>query len=338
MRKLINRKLNRVGSHALIILLFLTQNLIAQEKEYFIVHFDISSIETIFNDPQWVIDNYEQFSKGDMAYQLADAWHRASNYPKEPDSWKEQMEDLAAKMKAERLKDPGFKLATDLYEKKDLFQKKAVAHVESFLPNLDKTHEETTIYITAYTVPYSFMIQGNSVLDTTSPHWKGDLNFALNETAHELFHVGYALNRKYRKEGALESDFENSLLEQLHNEGIATYVGYTIQKLFPCQEPDQTMMDNPDAVREKIAMVNNIFRGVDILSLEEMEKISWDDGIMARAYYVAGGHMARTIDQELGREALVETIAQGPLFFVDTYNSLVTSDRQIVRFAGPDLT
>jgi hypothetical protein len=337
-RKLINCKLIRVGLHAPIILLLLAQNLIAQEKEHFIVHFDISSIEKIFNDPQWVIDNYEQFSKDDMAYQLADAWHRASNYPKEPDSWKEQMEDLAAKMKAERLKDPSYMLAMDLYEKKDLFQKKAVAHVEKFLPNLDKIHEETTIYITAYTVPYSFMIQGNSVLDTTSPYWKGDLNFTLNETAHELFHVGYTLNRKYRKEEALESDLKNSLLGQLHNEGIATYVGYTIQDLFPCQEPDQTMMDNPQAVKKKIAMVNNIFRSVDILSLEEMEKISWDDGVMARAYYVAGGHMARTIDQELGREALIETIVQGPLFFVNTYNSLVTPDRQIVRFASPDLT
>jgi hypothetical protein len=258
MRKLIVSKMICVRLHAIVMLLLLTQNLIAQEKEHFIVHFDISSIEKIFNDPQWVIDNYDQFSKDDVAYQLADAWHQASNYPKDPDFWKEQMEDLAAKTKAERLKDPGYNLAKGLYEKKDLFQKRAVAHVEGFLPNLNKIHEQTTIYVTAYTVPYAFMNNGNSVLDTTSPYWKGDLNFTLNETAHELFHVGYAVNRKYRKEEALENNLKNSLVEQLHNEGLATYVGYTIQNLFPCQEPDQMMMDNPDAVKKKIAMINNI--------------------------------------------------------------------------------
>jgi len=335
-RKLIVSKMISMRLHAIVMLLVLTQNLIAQEKEHFTVHFDISSIEKIFNEPQWVIDNYDQFSKDDVAYRTADAWHQGSNYPKDPDSWKEQMEGLAAKTKADRLKDPGYNLAKDLYEKKDLFQKRAVAHVEGFLPNLDKIHEETTIYITAYTVPYSFMNNGNSVLDTTSPYWKGDLNFTLNVTTHELFHVGYGLNRGYREEEALENDLRNSLVEQLHNEGIATYVGYTIQNLFPCQGPDHIMMDNPDAVKKKIAMVNNIFFSVDNVSLEEMEKISWDDGVMARAYYVAGGHMARTIDQGLGRGALVETIAQGPLSFIDTYNSLVTPDRQVVRFASQD--
>ena len=279
------------------------------------------------------MENYDQFSSEDTAYRLADLWHRGSGYPRDPENWKNRMVDLANKVISERMGDPGYKLAKSLYKNNALFQREAVPHVEGFLPDLDGIQIETTTYITAYTVPYAFMNQGNSVIDTTSPYWKGDLNFTLNEAAHELFHVGYALSHEYRKQNALKSELKNSLLEQLQNEGIATYVGYTIQDLFPCQEPDQVSMDDPGAVKQKIAMVNNIFRSVDTLSQEEVEKLSWDDGVMARAYYVTGGHMARTIDQGLGRRELVKTIVQGPRFFVDTYNSLVSPNEQIVKFS-----
>lgn len=320
----------------LAILLSLAPLVAAQENGHFVVRFDISSIERIFNDPQWVIDNLDKFSNEDVAYRLADAWHEGSGYPKDPEYWMEQMEGLATKTTTERFEEPGYRLAKGLYESSDLFQEKAVAHVESFLPNIDRIHEETVIFITAFTVPYSFMNQGHSVIDATSPYWKGDLNFTLNDTTHELFHVGYARNHEFRKEAALESELKNSLVEQLQNEGIATFVGYAVQDIFPCKSPDHSMMDEPDALRERIAMVNNIFGGVDTRSSEETEKLSWDDGVMARAYYVAGGHMARTIDQELGRGALIKTIAQGPLYFVQTYNSLVPPEAKIVRLDDSD--
>jgi len=334
MRKRTNWKTICAHLSRLSILLSLTPLAAAQESDHFTVRFDMSSIEKIFKDPQWVIDNHDKFSKEDVAYRLADAWHEGSGYPKDPEYWMERMEGLATKTTTERLEDPAYRLAKGLYESSDLFQAKAIAHVESFLPNLDRIHEETSIFITAFTVPYSFMSQGHSVIDATSPYWKGDLNFTLNDTTHELFHVGYARNHEYRKEAALESDLKNSLVEQLQNEGIATYVGYTIQSVFPCDSPDHSMMDDPDALKERIAMVNNIFGGVDSRSSDETEKISWNDGVMARAYYVSGGHMARTIDQKLGREALKKTIDQGPEFFIQTYNSLVPPEAQIVRIAG----
>jgi hypothetical protein len=44
--------------------------------------------------------------------------------------------------------------------------------------------------------------------------------------------------------------------------------------------------------------------------------------------------MARTIDQKLGRAALVDTLDIGPLSFVDVYNKLVPEEEQILVFAG----
>jgi len=95
-------------------------------------------------------------------------------------------------------------------------------------------------------------------------------------------------------------------------------------------------MDDPEMVKKKIAQVNDIFSKAGTLESGKMRQMSWDVGIMERDYYVTGGHMARTIDQKLGREAVAETIAQGPRSFIDIYNKLVPKEEQILCFKGPD--
>jgi hypothetical protein len=42
--------------------------------------------------------------------------------------------------------------------------------------------------------------------------------------------------------------------------------------------------------------------------------------------------MAQTIDEKLGRPALVDTIREGPRSFIRKYNSLVSEDMRITRF------
>jgi tetratricopeptide (TPR) repeat protein len=153
---------------------------------------------------------------------------------------------------------------------------------------------------------------------------------------HELFHVGHGSSLGYAKEDPLEDGLKNEFLMTLHAEGIATYVGYTINDVFPSIVQDYVMMNDPHTVSEKIAHVNAIFEKADTTQADKLRKLSWDVGVGERAYYVTGGHMARTIDQNLGRGALVSTIENGPLSFIDTYNELVPKQEQIIRFAGPD--
>jgi hypothetical protein len=45
--------------------------------------------------------------------------------------------------------------------------------------------------------------------------------------------------------------------------------------------------------------------------------------------YILGGYMAMTIENELGHEALVQTIEDGFYSFAETYNSLVDEDMQV---------
>jgi tetratricopeptide (TPR) repeat protein len=78
--------------------------------------------------------------------------------------------------------------------------------------------------------------------------------------------------------------------------------------------------------------VNDLFSKAEHMHADSLRKKSWDVGVMQRGYYVAGAHMSRTIDEQLGRDALIETITTGPLCFVDTYNGLVDETMKVFAF------
>jgi tetratricopeptide (TPR) repeat protein len=303
------------------------------------VNFDISSIGAIVNDPANVLRANEEFWKIDAAYQLSATWHNEANVPRTNvlmDDWRQELKTLAALPLSERQNLPYYKLALEVDSNQGLFREKAIPHLLSFLPNRDGMLIETTVYLTAFTYAYAFSADGQIVINQSSSFWSNNLNKVLGLLAHELFHVGYRANFNYFQEDALDDDSKYQLLIALQNEGTATYIGYAIRDVFPAEVEDLVMMDKPDIVQTKINQVNDIFTQADALEPEEIRKLSWDVGVDDRAYYVTGGHMARTIDQKLGRAALVSTIVKGPLSFVDTYNKLAPKEEQILRFSGPD--
>jgi|GEM_PF-1484066 len=53
-----------------------------------------------------------------------------------------------------------------------------------------------------------------------------------------------------------------------------------------------------------------------------MRDLAWNQGVLGRAFYVGGAHMARVLDERGGRGALTDTIATGPMSFVAPYNAV----------------
>jgi hypothetical protein len=114
----------------------------------------------------------------------------------------------------------------------------------------------------------------------------------------------------------------------LQNEGMATYVGYKGLKEFPrCRtdmlKDDYKLFENPEEINALLNKMNKLFKNALTLGGKELKDTLWQVGSIDRAYYVVGCFMARTIDEKLGRNALVETISSGPKSFLRTYNSLV---------------
>ena len=165
------------------------------------------------------------------------------------------------------------------------------------------------------------------VVDVTSPKLGGTKASIMNILFHEVYHIGYGINRLLRTEEPLADDRKYFVLDVLHNEGLSTYVAWTALDLYPYTDfDDYRMLDDDQIVSDKIRAVNAIFTQIDGLSGDEFSKLSWKEGVMGRAYYVAGAHMARKIAVTLGRDALMATIEQGPRAFVSLYNTIADDD------------
>jgi tetratricopeptide (TPR) repeat protein len=87
-------------------------------------------------------------------------------------------------------------------------------------------------------------------------------------------------------------------------------------------------------VRVLTGRVNRLIEDASTLPEEQVISILYK-GINQRALYAVGAHMARTIDQELGREALAETVGGGPRTFIETYNQLVNDPWRITELPAP---
>jgi len=94
-------------------------------------------------------------------------------------------------------------------------------------------------------------------------------------------------------------------------------VAYNAQHIFPA--PDD----------KGFGQVRDILSKVGSFPDDELQKLSWDVGVIGRAFYVAGGEMCRVIDVEKGRETLIETIWRGPRNFFDAYNELAEPRRRL---------
>ncbi|MFC2100133.1 DUF5700 domain-containing putative Zn-dependent protease, partial [Candidatus Bipolaricaulota bacterium] len=168
----------------------------------------------------------------------------------------------------------------------------------------------------------------DAVINLSSGYWHrkglsidGIASWILNVLVHECYHVGYDAFLERRPDVPSQDARLQAILDDIQNEGMANYVNYTAQSLFPAPaEEDFQMLDEPSQVAEKVFMTNDILQKQSSIGDDELRELVWEHGIQQRAFYVAGSHMARTIDEKAGRSALTNTITEGSLAFVEAYN------------------
>jgi hypothetical protein len=160
------------------------------------------------------------------------------------------------------------------------------------------------------------------------PMAQGSAATIYNTLVHELFHAGYWTNTPQPQ---VVPDPLQEALTALQNEGIAVYVAHLAEAVFPAPlETDYSQRRS--TVEKQIERLNHLFANAHTLSHDDFWARLADVGFGQKALYNAGGYMARSIDQKLGRSALVETIQRGPEWFVRTYNSIAEPGME-VRYA-----
>jgi hypothetical protein len=239
------------------------------------------------------------------------------------------LEKISSLSPEQRGQQEPFVFARELVTDQEAFCEVVVPHVLSYLP--DGTDLSTTVHLTALDHPHTGVTHGKYiVLALSHPMYHyAELLFdqgsasVSNILAHELFHRGYNENWFLRAEHGLENGPLQDLINELQNEGMATYVAYELRSLYPSSlDPVYLRLESELWIRTLIARLNRLFEMSETMdSGKLMEKVVQFSDHQQNAYIV-GAFMAQTIEEHLGRETLVATVAEGPISFIRTYNTV----------------
>ena len=154
----------------------------------------------------------------------------------------------------------------------------------------------------------------------------------LSVVAHEVFHAAFGVYKDgspvWRNYYATHRTPFDQLLDLSHNEGIAYYLTL-IQSSRGKLPPDGL-----ERARRSFADFNRnaaelLAPGTTFRRSEDIIRLSNTSGYWESYGAITGMIIARQIDQTLGREALVETIANGPADFFGKYAELMKRDGNI---------
>lgn len=285
-----------------------------------IIRFDNSSIEKLVMHPEDVLAHPDLFWATDSAYQLVKRWHQEVSVPVSMEKWKKMVRAFKNLSIADREKNRQLIAARKMMSKEKEFNEKAMKYLCSFLP-VDCPDISTTIYFTTAIMASGFQMDNNIVIYGAN----ADKD---NLLIHELFHKGFNKCKPVFDTYATEDSTINQIYNDLQNEGMATYVGYKGLKEFPNRrtdllKDDYKMFENPDDLKTLLNNMNILFEKAPSMAEKERRDALWQLGSIDRAYYVVGCFMAKTIDDNAGRAALVATIRKGSQSFLNLYNSLV---------------
>lgn len=293
------------------------------------VGFDVSSIEKIILEPEEILEDIDRFWREDEAYRLVGQWHAAINQPPDLDGWRKRIEEIRDLPRSEREEHPHLVAARNLAGIEEAFVAKAVPFLCAFLP--PEADLSTTVYFATEIIASGFQQSGDIVIHI--------LNHKVhNLFIHEIFHRGYASIYARSGNPQPETDPIRRMYLAIHNEGMATYVGYVGQTEFPevgevgqsLVAGDYELLSDPREVKRLHRELNQLLREAPQLEPDKLEKRAWELGVNQRAYYIVGAYMAQLIDDTLGRRALVETITRGPRAFVESYNNI--ADKELMLF------
>jgi hypothetical protein len=308
------------------------------------IHIDATSLETIYSHPETILADPENFLNEDKAYQLL-ADHRARvNDPFQINPWKKEIERLAALSGIERTQEVPYRLYQAIQANQQSFCLEVSENVLTYLP--EGTDLEVTLFLTALegsAVAYSsddeiaLSLSHPLLANSAMIHEPTGLSAFYNLGLHELFHIGFGkIYKSLSTDEHRKNEIVIDVLSVLQNEGIATYISHQLSSKYPTPfEWFIYLIDKEPLVRWYLGGLNDILDdGSPPPPLgDEYNDLyrrigSW--GYRRNGLYIVGGYMAMKIEEELGRETLVQTIEDGFYAFAETYNSIADEDMKVV--------
>jgi hypothetical protein len=294
---------------------------------------DTSSIKNIYLETKEILKDTAAYWETDSALKAIKRFREKQNRPVPDPEWEKIISQIAKLPKKKRQNHPHLRMALEVAEKADFFRSTAIPYVSTFLPNADKMDFTLTVYLTAHTRAYRFMMNNELFIDVAHERWKGSSQNILNNLVMVVFDLGFLECRVARIEKPLDQKIY-TLLEYLQRRGITTYVGYKALDKFPVKDVEYyNLLESESECARLRNKLNDLFSEAKTMADKDLRKKAVEIGIRGYAYPVVGAYMAKTIEEKLGLEALKDTITQGPLSFLKTYNRLVDDDKKILDFS-----
>lgn len=292
------------------------------------IRFDAGTVERLFADPEGALADAEGFWEREELMRYARGWHEVVGVPMDFDSFRNVVREIVALPATERTEHPALQMTRRVMQEEGRFLAAGIPHVCRLLPDRAATLDIRVLFAGGLRV--NAFAYEQVVVNVTSRFWhEADLSiderasWVLNMLVHECWHGGFCENSERWTDARLDDEALQGLLGNIQNEGIATYVNYTAQAIFPAEaEEDFQMLDDAAEVARKLETMNAILAQRHVLDEAALRDLAWKEGVLGRAFYVGGAHMARTLDERAGRRALVDTIATGPVSFVTAYNAV----------------
>lgn len=292
------------------------------------IQFRSSAVERIFAEPEQILADIDSLWDTEEALRCAKGWHDVVGIPVDYALFRNVVKEIAALTPKERETHPALLVTRLAMAEEERFVREGIPHLCLFLPDNPAKLEIRVLF--AAGLRANAFVYEHAVINATSKHWHATglpladrASSILNLVVHECWHGGYCENRTQWTEAPLADEVLYRLLINIQNEGTATYVNYCARAVFPSPgDPDFAMLDDPDQVAAKLAGMNEILQRRGALSPDALRELVWQEGVLGRAFYIGGAHMARTLDERAGRRGLTATIGTGPASFFDAYNAV----------------
>jgi hypothetical protein len=190
-------------------------------------------------------------------------------------------------------------------------------------------HFHGTLFLTfGYDIGVAFA--PNASLNCTHPHFGGQPRELLYYAIHELHHVGYMTFQRPPRLADIASCADLLALVEYSTqmEGMAVLAAYQRRREDDALGGDEDYAALGDAGRMK-ADLDAYFKEVDTLlrrGTQAADAQAWQVvthmSSGERLWYRVGAAMARRIEAEKGRAALVDLVREGPAAFVEAYRAL----------------
>jgi len=243
----------------------------------------------------------------------------------------EKIDDFWQKI-LQKEKEKGDKYFENIFEAQNYFTRnkndftQAFNEMRFFIPR--DTDIECKLYL-MFGYDLGIANERNALINLGHPLYHKHHRELLYFSMHELYHVVYFNYHPLSTVSEIKtiSDLLSLIKHLTHLEGLATYL--TLEKRI--MENSLTFKDYKVLTSEKETnkLTKEYFKIFKKIAKQSERHVTEEDFNLlgnfsggSRLWYITGGQMAKMIDENLGREALVQTIIDGPESFFKQYNSI----------------